>query len=168
MRNKTKCNNRKRQHDTRPEDTNLRHLWLNNYGERTSTSPLALVYPLFGPSCYVRAYSCMPQSNPAFSPAIYFAMKRFCSCSAVLRHSPSSWAVVVHWWALMPKAPKTHPIHSFSCPPTQPRPPTNSPNITHFGTLVSSMRATNPANKIRLLRKVASMLSFSVLLSVSR
>ena len=38
------------------------------------------------------------------------------------------------------------------------RAPTISPNITHFGSLVSSMRATNPANKIRLLPKVAPML----------
>ena len=47
----------------------------------------------------------------------------------------------------------------FSCslpwPPTQPAPPTNFTNTTHFGSLVSSMRATNPANKIRLLYKVA-------------
>ena len=60
------------------------------------------------------------------------------------------------------------PIHSFSWPPTQPAPPANSPNITNFGSLVSSMRATNSANKIRLLRKVASILSLPVLISVSR
>ena len=46
----------------RPEDTSSRHLWLVNcvYGERTSTSPLALGYPLLGPSRHVRAYYCMP------------------------------------------------------------------------------------------------------------
>ena len=41
----------------------------------------------------------------------------------VLRHFPSSWAAVVHWSALMPKALRSsrkHPIHSFSWPPTQP------------------------------------------------
>ena len=55
-----------------------------------------------------------------------------------------------------------HPIHSFSWPPTQqPAPLINSSNITHFGSLVFSMRATNPA--IKILRKVASMLSLSVL-----
>ena len=106
-----------------------------------------------------------------FPAAIHFAMKCFAPCSAVLRHSPSSWAAVIHWSALMPKvlrSSRKHPIHSFSCTPTQPAPPTISPNITHFGSLVSSMRATNPANRIRLLRKVASMLSLPVLRSVSR
>ena len=46
---------------TRPEGTSSRHLWLVNKGERTSTSPLALGYPLLGPSrhVHVRAYHCM-------------------------------------------------------------------------------------------------------------
>ena len=44
----------------RPEDTSSRHLWLVNEGERTSTSPFALGYPLLGPSRHVRAYHCMP------------------------------------------------------------------------------------------------------------
>ena len=48
-----------RRHDIRPEDTSSRHLWLIKYGERTSTSPLALGYPLRGPSRHVRAYYCM-------------------------------------------------------------------------------------------------------------
>ena len=108
---------------------------------------------------------------PIFSAAIRFAMKCSAPCSAVLRHSPSSWAAVVHWSALMPKALRSsrkHPIYSFFWPPTQPAPPTNFPNTTQFGSLVSSMRTTNPANKIRLLRKIASMLSLPVLISVSR
>ena len=46
-------------------------------------------------------------------------------------------------------------------------PPTSSPNITHFGSLVSSIRATNPANRIRLLHNVASMLSAPVFKRVS-
>ena len=76
------------------------------------------------------------------------------------------WAAVVHWSALMPKAPRSSRKHpsthsSSSWPPTQPAPPTSSPNITHlFGSTVSSMRAINPTNKIRPLRKVASMRSF--------
>ena len=97
-----------------------------------------------------------------FFAAINFAMKYSTPCSPVLRHSPSSWAAVLHWSALMPKAlrpSRKHPIHSLFCPPIEPAPPTISMNITHFDSLVSSMRATNPANKIRLLRKVASMLS---------
>ena len=50
-----------------------------------------------------------------------------------------------------------HPF--FLLPPAEPAPPTSSPNITHFGSLVSSMRATNPVNRIRLLRSIASILS---------
>ena len=62
-----------------------------------------------------------------FSAAIHFAMKCSAPCAAVLRHSASSWAAVVHWSALMPKAVRSsrkHPIHSFSWPPHSPRPPT--------------------------------------------
>ena len=130
------------------------------------------LYPLLGSSRHVRAYTTACRS-PALvvSAAIRFAMICSARCSAVLRHSPLSSAAVTHWSALMPKAlrsSKKHPIHSFPCPPTQPAPPNISPNITYFGSLVSSMRATNPANKIRLLRKVASMLSLPVLRSVSR
>ena len=70
----------------------------------------------------------------AFSAAIHFAMKCSATCSAVLLHSPSSWAAVVHWSALMmPKAlsevvqETPHPL--FFLAPTQPAPRTNSPNI---------------------------------------
>ncbi|CAM9787777.1 unnamed protein product, partial [Ascophyllum nodosum] len=76
-----------------------------------------------------------------FSATIHFSMKCSTPCSAVLRHCPSSWTAVVHRSALMPKALRSsrkHPIHSFPWPPTQPAPPTISPNITHFGSLVSS------------------------------
>ena len=127
---------------------------------------LALVLPVtFGHTTACRSPAL------AFSAAIRFARKCFAPCSAVLRHLPASWTAVAHWPALMPKALRSsrkHLIHSFSCPPSQPAPPTNSPNITHFGSLVSSMRATNSANKIRLLRKVAWMLSLPVLIGVSR
>ena len=98
----------------------------------------------------------------AFSAATNLAMKRSIPCSTVLRHFPSSWATIVHWSVLMPqvlKSPRKHPIHSFS------RPPTISANITHFGSLVSSMCAT--ANKIHLLRTITSMLSLLVLISLS-
>ena len=103
-----------------------------------------------------------------FSAAIHLAMKCSAPRAAVLRHSPSSWAPVVHWWSLMPKALRSSrkfPIHSLSWPPTQPATPTNFLSIAHFGSLVSSMRATNLANKIRLLREVASMLSLPVLIA---
>ena len=70
----------------------------------------------------------------AFSAAIHFAMKCSATCSAVLLHSPSSWAAVVHWSALMmPKAlsevvqETPHPL--FFLAPTQPAPRINSLNI---------------------------------------
>ena len=127
---------------------------------RFGLSILSLVLPVtFGYNTACR--------SPAldFSAAIRFAMKRSAPCSAVLCHPPSSWAAVVHWSALMPNALRSsrkHPIHSsFSWSPIQSEPPTNSPNITHFGSFVFFMRATKqPANEIRLLllRKVASIL----------
>ena len=61
-----------------------------------------------------------------FSAAIYFTLKLSAPCSAVLRHSLSSWVAVVHWSVPMAKAPRSsrkHPIHYFSWPPTQPAPP---------------------------------------------
>ena len=68
----------------------------------------------------------------AFSAAIHFAMQRPAPCSIVLRHFPSSWAAVVHWSALISKvlrSSRKHRIHSFSWPPKQPAPATNSPDI---------------------------------------
>ena len=114
-------------HSTRPGDTSSRQLWLINYGERTSTSPLALSYilSLVLPVTFGHTTACR---NPAlaFSAVINFAITRSAACSAVLRHSPLSWAAVVHWSALMPKSMRSsrkHPIHSFSCPLTQPARP---------------------------------------------
>ena len=102
----------------------------------------------------------------SFSSAINMAMKRFAPCSAVVRHSPSLWAAVIHWSALIPNAlrlPRRHPVRSLFCSPTQPAPLTNSPNIMYFGSRVSSMRATHPANRTRLLGIITSrsMLSFT-------
>ena len=70
----------------------------------------------------------------AFSAVIHFAMKRSAPYSTVLRHSPSYWAAVVHWPALMPKAlmsSRKHPIGRpgntpstlTPGPPRSPRPP---------------------------------------------
>ena len=59
-----------------------------------------------------------------------------------------------------------HPF--FLLPPEETAPPTSAPNITHFGSRVSFMRATAPANRIRLLRSVASILSLPVFTRVSR
>ena len=79
-----KRNARERHHDIRSEDIiSLRHLWLINDGERTSTNPLALGYPLIGRSSHVRAYYSACRSRAlAFSAAIHFAMKRSAPCSA--------------------------------------------------------------------------------------
>ena len=66
---KKKCNARERQNGIGkqkiPEDSRSRHLWLINYhGVQTTTSTLALGYPLLGPSHHVPTYCCMPQSSP--------------------------------------------------------------------------------------------------------
>ena len=82
---------------------------------------LSLVLPVtFGHATVYR--------SPAltFSAEIKFAKKRPASCSAVMRHSASSWTAVVHWSALMPKALRSsrkHTIPYFSWSPTQPHPP---------------------------------------------
>ena len=66
---------------------------------RLNSAILSLVLPVtFG-----HATACRSPAL-AFSAVINFAMKRFAPCSDVLRHSPSSWAAVVHWSPLMPKA----------------------------------------------------------------
>ena len=103
---------------------------------------LSLVLPVtFGHTIACRSLAL------AFSAAIYFAMKRVALYSAVLRHFSSSWAAVVHWSALIPKAlrsSKKHPIHSFPWPPTQPAPPTTSPNITHLQSRCHKSRKQDP------------------------
>ena len=114
-------------------------------------------------------YYCVPSSSPDFlcSDSFHHEMFRPLFC----RPAPFPLVLGCSRPLVMPKALRSsrkQPIHSFSWPPTQSAPPVNSPNITHFGSLVSSMRATNPANRIRLLRKVASMLSLPVLIGVSR
>ena len=127
------------------------------------------IFSLVFPVTFGHATVCR---SPAltFSAATYLAMRRSAPCSAISLHSPSSSTAVVHWSELIPKAlrpSRKHSTHCFSCPPTQPAPPTSSPNITKLGSLVSSMRTTNPA-KIHLPRIIASMLSLPVFISVSR
>ena len=64
-----------------------------------------------------------------FSAAIHFPIKRSAPCSAVMRHSPSSWAAVVHWSALIPKAltsSRKPLIYFFFWLPTLPAPVTTS------------------------------------------
>ena len=55
----------------------------------------------------------------ALSAAIHFVMKNSAPCFAVLCHSPSSWAAIVHLSRWMPKtlrSSRRHPIHSFLFP----------------------------------------------------
>ena len=73
------------------------------------------------------------------STAIYFAMKRSAPCSAVLRHFPSSWAAVVPWSMLMPKAlrlSRKHPNQLFF--PGPPRSPRTPPSLRTSRTLTVS------------------------------
>ena len=173
--NKTKRNTRERQHDICKPNARRIQVWTTcdrptMASEPARTRLLWTILSLVLPVTPGRATACR---SPVitFSAAIHFAMKRPDPCSTVLRHSPWSWAAVVHWLALIPKALRLstkRPIHYFSRPLTQSTPPTSYPNMTHFGSLASSMRATNRANKICLLRIIASMLSFPVLLRVSR
>ena len=109
-----------------------------------------------------------------FSATIHFAVKRSASCSAVLRHSPSSWAAVVHWSALDTGSSEVvqetpHPLSPPS-PHHAGRAPHQFYELAPFVSLVSSIHviATNPANRIRLLRIIASMCSPPVFVSVSK
>ena len=161
-----KRNTRERWHDICNRNTRRIRVratcgWLTRASEPARARLLWAILSVVLPVTFGHTTACLSPAL-AFSVTIHFAMKCSAPCSAVL-HSPSSWAAVVHWSALTPKAlrlSRKHPIHSFSLRPTQPEPPTISPNITHFGSLVSPMRATYPANKVCLLRKVASMLSY--------
>ena len=73
------------------EDTSSRHLWLVNKGERTSTSPLALDYPLLGPPRGVRAYHCMPESSLGFRCSDQFCHEMF----RPLIHRPAPFPLVL-------------------------------------------------------------------------
>ena len=158
-----------------PRGYSFAPLVASQQGQANQHTPLALDYPLLDHSRHVRACYCVPQSSPDLLCSDRFCYETFRALFRLLAPFPltMSWAAVVRGSALIPKTLRSsgeHPIHAFSWPPlpTQPAPPTSSPNMTHFGSLVSSMRGTNPANKIRLLRKVASILSLPVLRSVSR
>ena len=99
-------------------------------GQRTSTSPLALGILFLALPVTFGHTTVIVCRSPAFvfSAAIHFTMKCSAPCSAVLRHSPSSWAAVVRWSALMPKALRStrkHPTHNplFFLPPHTARAP---------------------------------------------
>ena len=123
------------------------------FGHTTACRSLALTFSAAiyfamkcsAPCAAVLSHSLSSWVALTFSAAIYFAMRCSAPCAAVLSHSLSSWVAVFYWSALISKAlrlSRKYPIHSSSCPLTQHAPLTSSPNITHVGSLVSSMRAT--------------------------
>ena len=105
--NQTKRNTRERHHDIcKPNARRIQFRATCGYSTRASEPArvrllwaiLSLVLPVtFGHTAACRSPAL------AFAAAIHFAMKCSAPCSAVLRHSPSSWAAVIHWSALMPK-----------------------------------------------------------------
>ena len=100
----------------------------------------ATLYSLVLPVTFGHVSACI-NAALALSAAIHFVMKISAPCLAVLCHSPSSWAAILHLSGSMPKIlrpSRRHPIYSFSCLHEETAPPTSSPNITHFGNLVSS------------------------------
>ena len=83
--------------DNVASDTSLRHLWLINYAWRANHHEHAcfrlITSGSFPSRSGIHIYVCRSTAL-TFSVAIHFAMKRPTPCSAVLRHSPSSWAAV--------------------------------------------------------------------------
>ena len=151
-----------------PEDTSSLHLRLINYDGEREPARTHLLWPILSLVLSVtfgHTTACHSPASP-FSALIHFTRKRPTPCSAVLRHPPSSWAAVIHWTALILKAlrpSRKHHIHyMLPVPPTQPALPTSCPNTRPFDSLASSLRATNSANRICLLRIIASMLSLPV------
>ena len=108
------------QETTRPGVyTSSRHLWLFNYGERTSTRTLALGDALLGLSVTFGHTTTSCSAVLAFSVSIYSAMKRSAlvppSCAVSLTLGCSG-----HWSALIPNALRPsgrRSIHSLPCPP---------------------------------------------------
>ena len=138
----------------------MHHLWLIKYDTRIITNMLRLNNCVLGPSRHVRAYYRMPLFSPDFLFSDPFGHETF---RLLLRCLPLA-GVDTESSAIAQKI--SHPL--FFLPPHAARAPTKSPNIAHFGSLVSSMRATNPANSIRLLRIIASVLSLPAFMNVSR
>lgn len=99
-----------------------------------------------------------------------------CSAALVLSATiqfimPVSWATIIHRSVCIPNALRSsrrHPINTFSSHRAKIAPPKSSPNITHFGRVMSSMRTANPSNRSRLLRNDTSILSLPVFTRISR
>ena len=105
-----------------------------------------------------------------FSAEINFAMKRPAFCSAVLRHSPSFWAAVVHWSALMPKALRSSrktPSTLFPSPPRSPVPHQFSEHYTlrQSRTLHACHTPREQDPPSELLSLLLLFLTFSVLVA---
>ena len=104
----------------RPEDTSSRHFWLTIASKPGRTPLLWAIISFIFPVTFVHTSRACRSPARTFSAVIHSAMKRSAPCPAVLRHSPLSWAAVVHYWsALISKALRSsrrHPVHYFSCP----------------------------------------------------
>ena len=126
--NKNKRNTKERRHGIfcKPNARRIQVCTLvagQQWHERTNTSPLALGHPLVGPSRHDRTYYI--QSSPGFCCSGQLRHETSRPLFHRLRHSTSSWAVVVHWSALMPKAlgsSRKHHITIFPGPRCSPRP----------------------------------------------
>ena len=92
--------------------------------------------------------------------SIYLTIKRSAPCSAVsplvLGCSSSRPLIGVDIESSEVVQKTLHPLFLCLPSPKSPALPTKSPSTTHLGSLASSMRATNLANRIRLLRIIAS------------
>ena len=125
----------------RPEDTTSRHLWLINYGERTSTSTLALGYSLPGYSRHVRVYYCndpFHHDTRCSTPYLIlpsWAIPVVLDCSRPLVGVDTKSSEVVQetphplFFLLPPRTPCPPPIlqtsstSAVSCPPCAPQIP---------------------------------------------
>lgn len=150
-----------------------RSLCIINCAKQASPYSCALDYFLLGPSFSSRSDMSLHQSGNAtlaLSAAIHRHEKNSAYYFAVFYRPPSSWgsftcrginnesSELIHniFRPLQEKLNHgTFTTHEFS-------------KHTHFGSFVSSMRATNLESKIRLLHTVASMLLLPVFSEVPR
>ena len=136
-----------------PEDTSSRHLWLVNYGQRTSPNTIALGYPLLAWSFSSRSGILLQAVihskiflqrgqfrhetfRPLFRRPAPFPLVLGCSCPLIGVDTEISEIV----------QETHHPI--FSLAPHTARAPHQFSEYHAFGSLAFSTRATNPANKI--------------------
>ena len=106
----------------------------------------------------------MSKSSPGFlrsDPCRHELSRRLAPFSLVLGCSRPLVGVDAESSEVLQETPRL----LFFLPPTQPAPLTTSSNMMHFSSLVSSMRAINPVNRIRLLHIIASMPLLPVLVN---